>query len=69
MATESNIDVSALITQARTRLDTAFKNATQAHELLAQLAADPRFKDPEMGDVLEKVLAARASVEGVIAHS
>ena len=69
MATEPNIDVSALITQARNRLDTAFKNANQAHDLLGELAADPRFKNPEMGDLLEKILAARTSVEGVIAHS
>ncbi len=69
MPTKSNIDVSALITQARNRLDTAFKNATQAHDLLGELAADPRLKNPEMGDLLEKIHAARASVEGVLVHS
>lgn len=66
---DPNVDVTSIINEARSRLDTAFQNANEARDLLAELSLDPRFQTTEMVDVLEKVIAARSAVDLVLVHT
>lgn len=65
----SDSDLSKIIDGARENLDSVFKNANEASDLLAQLSDDPRLQNPDFKDILGKIDAAKNACDIVMSQS